>query len=867
MDIKIKRKYCYIVESVFFIYTIVIGLSFTLSYDSIFDYFLTICAFLGFTSLFFTTLTGQSSNIYKLNRNESIKISLAFSITSMCFIIVHVVLILSKLLSEQFFSLNFILIDSIPVFFGFGAFFLVLFVNLGKLFKNHLNLKTWKILYPLNYLALITIYIHGILFNIFFSNISILILFTSLLIISFQTIIYGNYKIERRIENKNKLQNIISRFSSSFLLKKNIDDDINNFLHDIGKISGADRSYLFLFDKENRSMTNTHEWTQKYITPQIQNLQDLPFEEFPWWMKKLNNRECIHIKNVSKLPLEASAEKKILEAQDIKSLLVFPILIMNEVSGFLGLDNIQYTDVWDTDDFKLLRTSSELIGHVLERKLILDQLDSSKEKYEIITENANDLIIILNEKYQLEYINEKTNKKLLGTNGKEVLGSNPIKYVHPNDKKKVLKALEEGNRKGEGTIEARIRNNMGQYLWFELKGKKIFDKRDRESKGIIVAREISERKKAEKELRESEEKYRQLIKNSPSFIVLLNSEGKIVDCNRATEKITGYNKEELIGEKFEDLSIIHTKHIPIISKRFNLVREGQKLAPIDIQIYMKDSTPIWLKYSSSIVKIAGKNFILIMGYEITKQKQAELLIEEELEKLKELDQLRKDLISRVSHELKTPLVSIRGVTELIMQIYQDKLDKNDVELFKILERGEKRLEKLIENLIDISRIEYNEFKLEKQTTDLCHLIRDCSTMMNHLILEKRLSINLTLPDSLILHIDPMKIEQVILNLLLNAIKHTPPEGEITITVKENNSHIEISIHDTGIGITKKEKERLFTQFGKIERYEEGLEEINIQGAGLGLYICKNITEMHGGKIWVESEGRNKGSTFTFSLPK
>ena len=865
MGIRIKREYCYLLESISFVSILVIGLSLTLSYDSIYDYFLTICAFLGFTSLFFATLTGQSSNnIFKLNRKEYIKISLTFSFISICFIITHVILILSKILSENFFSLHFILIDSIPVFFGIGAFFLVLFVNLGKLFKNHLNLK---ILHSLNYMTLIIIFIHGILFNVIFRNISILILFTSLLIISFQTIIYGNYKIERRIEKKNKLQNIISRFSSSFLLKKNINDDINNFLHDIGKISGADRSYLFLFDKENKCMNNTHEWTQKYITPQIQNLQALPFEDFPWWMKKLNNRECIHIKNVSKLPLEASAEKEILEAQDIKSLLVFPILIMNEVSGFLGLDNIQNTDVWDNDDFKLLRTSSELIGHVLERKLILDQLDSSKEKYEIITENANDLIIILNEKYQLEYINEKTNKKLLGTNGKEVLGSNPIRYVHPDDKKKVLKALEEGYRKGEGTVEARIRNNMGHYLWFELKGKKIFDRKEREAKGIIVAREINERKKAEKELRESEEKYRHLIKNSPSFIVLLNSEGKIVDCNRATEKITGYNKEELIGERFEDLSIIHTKHLPIILKRFNLVREGQNLAPIDIQIYKKDSIPIWLKYSSSIVKIAGKNFILIMGYEITKQKQAELLIEEELEKLKELDQLRKDLISRVSHELKTPLVSIRGVTEFILEKYQETLNKKDVELFKILERGEKRLEQLVENLIDISRIEYNEFKLEKQTTDLCHLIRECSAIMNHLILEKRLSIDLILPDSLFLHIDPMRIEQVISNLLLNAIKYTPPQGEITITGKKNNSHIEISIHDTGIGLTQKEKERLFTRFGKIERYEEGLEEINIQGAGLGLSICKNIIEIHGGTIWAESEGRKEGSTFTFSLPK
>jgi len=169
MGIRIKREYCYLLESISFVSILVIGLSLTLSYDSIYDYFLTICAFLGFTSLFFATLTGQlSNNIFKLNRKESIKISLTFSFISMCFIITHVILILSKLLSENFFSLHFNLIESIPICFGFGAFLLVLFVSLGKLFKNHLNLK---ILHSLNYMTLIIIFIHGILFNVIFRNI------------------------------------------------------------------------------------------------------------------------------------------------------------------------------------------------------------------------------------------------------------------------------------------------------------------------------------------------------------------------------------------------------------------------------------------------------------------------------------------------------------------------------------------------------------------------------------------------------------------------------------------------------------------------------------------------------------------------
>jgi PAS domain S-box-containing protein len=752
------------------------------------------------------------------------------------------------------------------VIFGFFAFFLILITSIGKILKKHLNLKTWNILHPLNHITLIIIFIHGILFDLGLRNISILILFTILFIISIQTNIYGRFKIEKKIKEKNKLQNIISKFSSRFSFTTSINKGINEFLQDLGKLSGADRAYLFLFDKKHNLMNNTHEWTNTNVTPQIQILQNLSFEMFPWWVNKINNKKSIHIKDVSKLPTEASTEKEILENQEIKSLLVFPIIIMNEPWGFLGLDNIQNTNAWDENDFKLLQISAELIGKILERKSILKDLDLSEEKYKTITENANDIIVILNEKFQLEYINEITSKKLLGANGTKVLGTNPVRYVHPEDRKRVLKALNKGLEHGEGIIEARIRHKLGNYVWFELKGKKIFDKKENEFKGIIIAREINERKKTEQKLKESEEKYRHLFKNSPSFIVLLDTLGQIIDCNHATEQITEYSREDLIGRYLKDLSIVHPKFLPIVQENFRLQIKGKNLTPLSIQIHKKNGSFIWINYTSSLVKMADKNYVLIMGYETTKQKQAEILIKKELEKLKELEQMRKNLISRVSHELKTPLISIRGVTELFMERDGNNLNNEDMELFKVLERGEKRLEKLIKDLIDISRIEFKELKLKKQYINLYYLIKECIHNLKYLFGQKNLSLRLNLPKKLTLSIDPTRIEQVLANLLINAIKNTPSGGKVTICGKKCESQIEISIQDTGIGLTKKEKTLLFTRFGKIERYGEGLEEISIQGAGLGLFISKNLVEMHGGSIWAESEGRDKGSKFSFSLP-
>ena len=117
-----------------------------------------------------------------------------------------------------------------------------------------------------------------------------------------------------------------------------------------------------------------------------------------------------------------------------------------------------------------------------------------------------------------------------------------------------------------------------------------------------------------------------------------------------------------------------------------------------------------------------------------------------------------------------------------------------------------------------------------------------------------------------LNVDKTRFEQVITNLFLNAIKNTPPNGNITILVKHKEEIVNISISDTGIGLTEDEIKRIFTKFGKIERYGKGLEYLDIQGSGLGLYITKEIIELHGGSISVESAGRKMGAKFTIDLP-
>ena len=234
-------------------------------------------------------------------------------------------------------------------------------------------------------------------------------------------------------------------------------------------------------------------------------------------------------------------------------------------------------------------------------------------------------------------------------------------------------------------------------------------------------------------------------------------------------------------------------------------------------------------------------------------------------RLVKLNQLKSELLRRTSHELKTPLVSIKGFTELLLKVHRDKLDALVISTLNEFEQGCLRLESLITDILKTAELESGATQLNKIEEDLAFLLRVCvneikgfSKLRNHII-------NLEIHDTIITYFEKEQIHQVISNLLNNAIKYTPPSGIIQIKSEIRDEFIVISIKYNGIGFTKDEKTRIFKQFGKIERYGQGL-DIIAEGSGFGLFISKKIIELHSGKIWVESEVRNKGSTFYFSLP-
>jgi PAS domain S-box-containing protein len=367
-----------------------------------------------------------------------------------------------------------------------------------------------------------------------------------------------------------------------------------------------------------------------------------------------------------------------------------------------------------------------------------------------------------------------------------------------------------------------------------------------------------------KELKESEKKYRNLVEETPDLIQSVKIDGSFAFINHAWLNTLGYTKEELPSLNLMD--IIHPESKQHCQEIFLRVIAGESLTNINATFITKDGKPIYVEgnagphYSNDeIVETRG------IFHDVTIRKKAEIIIKKEIEKLKELDQMRKDLITRVSHELKTPLVSIFSGSELLLNYYKDQMSDEIVKFIEIIHRGGQRLNYLIKNLLDISRIEYDKLKLNREKGNLVEIIKNCIDDIKYLAKQRNLSWSIDLPEKIYLEFDKIRFEQVISNLLSNAIKNTPSNGNIYISLKEKENHIYITIKDTGVGLTEKEMEKIFKKFGKIERYGKEL-DVNIEGSGLGLYISKEIVNLHEGQIWAESEGRNKGSTFIIKLP-
>ncbi|MFX1480384.1 MAG: PAS domain S-box protein, partial [Promethearchaeota archaeon] len=369
----------------------------------------------------------------------------------------------------------------------------------------------------------------------------------------------------------------------------------------------------------------------------------------------------------------------------------------------------------------------------------------------------------------------------------------------------------------------------------------LFDEGTGMVDGVIeYVRDVTEYKSAERKLKESEEKYRSILENIKEGYFEVDLNGNFTFCNDNFYKIVKFPKVEVIDKNFSHF--ISEEYLDNVIQLFNDIFETEiPQSSIEFKIKSMNGKKIFVDSSAYLRYDSEGNKIGFCGLirDITEKKIAEEMIRQENIKLKELDQIKTDFIHRISHELRTPLVSISNSSQILLELLKGKIDNRAESLIHIINNGGKRLEFLIDNLLDVSRIESKKLDLMLEKEDIVKIILECINELKYIADKRNLTIKHELFNEIYLKIDHFRIRQVVLNILMNAIKNTPPFGLISLSLEKQKKFIDIKIKDTGVGFTKKEMTIIFQKFGKIERYGKGI-NLNTEGSGLGLYISREI---------------------------
>jgi len=517
-----------------------------------------------------------------------------------------------------------------------------------------------------------------------------------------------------------------------------------------------------------------------------------------------------------------------------------------------------------------LNEESNIIGfsgfmrNLTEQKSAEQKLIESEKRYKGLFEGAPNSIIIVNPKGMVIDCNSAT-ESLLGFTKDDLINmdfrtiiSIPPSKIEEHNKifKKILA------RKSIKFIELQIYKKNREEIWVRMFpsiipiGKEIYIHN--------ILQDITQEKETKKEIEKLSKSLHEIdaiIENAPLAIFVLDVKGNILRANRISEDLFLYKQDELremnIYNFIEKNSIENLK-LHYIKGIYDLQESNIKEAIL----YKKDKKRFHAEISSTVLNI--KDQIVIQSYisDISERKYLEEQRERMLENLQTAVDFKNRFLASVSHDLRTPLNAIIGFSDLFLEDAYGYLNEEQKDrIGDVLSSAEHLLE-LINDLLDITKIEAGKQKLHQETLNLGPIISKIHSTIKPLYLVKNLDFSIEgLEQVQEIYADKTRFKEIMYNLLSNAIKYTP-KGSIKLKIRDKVDHWWFYIIDTGIGIAKKDIPLIFQEFIRVE----SVETMGIQGAGLGLSLTKRLVELHGGDLFVKSEV-GKGSTFLFTIPK
>jgi PAS domain S-box-containing protein len=503
------------------------------------------------------------------------------------------------------------------------------------------------------------------------------------------------------------------------------------------------------------------------------------------------------------------------------------------------------------------------------------KLKTSEEKYKTIFENSAIAITLTDENERIISWNRFT-ENLLGAN-KNDLYLKPVKKLYPSDEWKKIRS-ENIRQKGlQHQMETKMIKKNNEVINVDLSLSVLKNHAGKVYGSIGVFKDTTDRIRIENEIRQREEGFRIIFENINDTIAYMDNHGKVIDINNRVEDLVGYSREEIIGKNFSALGVIRLKEIPKMINLFrNSVINGKTVNLIDLEIKHKNGKSIFVEVSTRAIREKNKiKGTVIICRDITERKKAEKKLKEahsklesfnqQLEKMvkkrtaevEKLLQEKDEFIFHLSHDLRTPLTPLVAFLPLLEKREKDPKLKENI---KLLNNKVNSLKKLIEKVLKFEKIYSSSEVLDISNFNLKEEINICINNQQSLLNNKDIKFEINVNEKIQINADKLYIEEVLNNLFSNAINNIQKQGIVIINAKKEKNFIKISVKDNGMGMEKDQLEDIFKEF-----YKTDLSRHDFDSSGLGLSICKQIIEKHGGKIWAESKGLGKGSIFYFTI--
>ena len=645
------------------------------------------------------------------------------------------------------------------------------------------------------------------------------------------------------------------------VVNKTLGDLLNQFL--------GDRIYIFEINRKEQRQDCTYEVTAEGISKEQEFLSNIPWDPSTWWNHQIAERRAIILNTLDDMPEEAAEYRQTLEMQDIKSLMVVPLISKEEVWGYMGIDMVRTQRSWSNVDYQCFSSLANIISICIElRKSELQAkedrlaLDNSEKILRNIYKNLPAGVELYDKDGYLVDINDKE-LEIFGLSDKhEALGVNLFDNPNiPLEVKERLRAKEDVNfsiNYDFSKINQYVDSRRNGIINLTTKVTALYDSQNRFINYLFINIDTTETTNAYTKIQEFENLFLLIgdyAKVGFAHFNVLTRDGYAQDTwYRNLGEKEGIPMPQVIGVYAhvvpEDQAVlknfvgeVKTGKATSLRKEVRVCRENGKYTWTSINVMVRDYRP-----QDGIIEM------LCINYDITPLKETEQKLIIARDKAEELDRLKSAFLANMSHEIRTPLNAIVGFSSLLAET--DSRNERQ-EYIKIVQENNELLLQLISDILDLSKIEAGTFNFVYTNVDVNET---CAEIIKSMSMKVGKGIELIFEESFpecYLYTDKNRFTQVISNFINNALKFTQ-QGSITLGYEQvSHQKIKFYVRDTGMGIPEEKQKSIFERFVKLNTF--------VQGTGLGLSICKSIVSQMGGEIGVDST-EGVGSCFWFTHP-